>query len=104
MSYNKNQRRGSKDTEKGIAPISTKRKDKIETPSYFWDTPGNPQPDEDVLLGNQSPAALQGLKALKRWQVKYGEHLKQGEHMFTKELYALAMIRPVAALYKVFDV
>jgi hypothetical protein len=89
---------------KGIAPLPReKRKDKIDAPSYFWDTPGSVQPDQDVLLGNQSPAALHGLIALKGWQKRYGEHLDQGKDMFNKEMYAVAMIRPVAYLSKIFE-
>lgn len=94
--------------EKGKAaltlPVLKTRPDKIEPASYFWETPGTLHSDQDVLLGNQSPAALQGLIALKAWHLKYEEHLKQGQNMFAKELYALAMIRPIAGLAKVFDI
>jgi hypothetical protein len=80
------------------------RPDKIEPASYFWEFPGILQSEQDVLLGFQSPAALQGLIALKAWQLKYDEHLKHGQNMFAKELYALALIRPIAGLAKIFDI
>lgn len=59
--------------------------------------------ERDVLLGRQSPAALQGMLELKRWQARYKEDLKIGEDMFTKEMYAQAMMRPVASLWKIFE-
>lgn len=95
--------RGLKSKGKGVAPASVKRAEKIENPSYYWDTPSKIQPTQDILLGNQSPAALHGLIALKTWQARYGEHLRQGEDMFAKDLYSLALIHPIAGLAKVFE-
>lgn len=92
-----------KDKGKGVAPISTKRADKVESPSYFWDTPGNMQSMQDILLGNQSPAALQGMVKLKDWQRNYGEHLQLGDIMLSKKIYALPTIHPIGGLTKIFN-
>lgn len=59
--------------------------------------------DREVLLGAHSPAALQGLTALKAWQRRYDDHLKMGEDMFSKDLYSLALMKPVAGLWRVFE-
>lgn len=89
---------------KAVTPSIKPNPDKTDTPSYFWDNPGSFQLEQNILLGNQSPQALQGLIALKAWHTKYQEHLNQGHNMFAKELYALAMIRPIAGLAKVFEI
>jgi len=82
----------------------------IETPKSYekgkrsTKDPTSPAGKErDVLLGKQSPAALRGMLELKRWQERYQEDLMIGEDMFQKELYAQAMMRPVASLWKVFE-
>jgi len=59
--------------------------------------------ERDVLLGRQSPAALKGMLELKRWQERYRDDLMIGEDMFQKEMYAQAMMRPVASLWKIFE-
>jgi len=59
--------------------------------------------EREILLGAQSPAAMNGLLALKAWQKRYSEQLKQGEDMFAKDLYRLAMMRPIAGLWRVFE-
>lgn len=59
--------------------------------------------ERDVLLGRQSPAALRGMLELKRWQARYRNDLVIGEDMFQKEMYAQAMMRPVASLWKIFE-
>ena len=56
-----------------------------------------------VLLGRQSPQALAGILNLKKWETRYQKDLKIGEDMYAKELYAQAMMRPVASLWKVFE-
>ncbi|KAL3420495.1 hypothetical protein PVAG01_06940 [Phlyctema vagabunda] len=61
------------------------------------------QHERDILLGSSSPAALQGLLSLKAWQQRYDEHLKMGEDMFSKDLYRLAMMKPIAGLWRVFE-
>ena len=61
------------------------------------------QRERKVLLGIDSPAALQGMLALKAWYRKYHEHLKQGEDMFSKSLFMLATMKPVASLWRIFE-
>ena len=61
------------------------------------------QRERNILLGINSPAALQGMLALKAWYSKYHEHLKQGEDMFSKSLYMLATMKPVAGLWRIFE-
>lgn len=61
------------------------------------------QRERNILLGINSPAALQGMLALKAWYLKYHEHLKQGEDMFSKSLYMLATMKPVAGLWRIFE-
>ncbi|RDW91634.1 hypothetical protein BP5796_02799 [Coleophoma crateriformis] len=58
--------------------------------------------ERDILLG-ASPAALQGLLALKAWQDRYNEHLQLGEDMFSKDLYSIASMKPMAGLWRVFE-
>ena len=59
--------------------------------------------ERNVLLGINSPAALQGILALKAWNLKYYDHLKQGEDMFSRSLYRLATMKPVAGLWRIFE-
>jgi hypothetical protein len=59
--------------------------------------------ERHILLGMNSPAALQGVLALKAWHVKYNDHLKQGEDMFSKSLYHLATMKPVGLLWRIFE-
>ena len=59
--------------------------------------------ERNVLLGVSSPAALQGVIALKAWYLKYHDNLKQGEDMFSKSLYNLATMKPVATLWRIFE-
>lgn len=59
--------------------------------------------ERNILLGTNSPQALQGLLALKAWYLKYHDHLKQGEDMFSKSLYMLAAMKPVAGLWRIFE-
>jgi hypothetical protein len=61
------------------------------------------QRERNVLLGIDSPAALQGMLALKAWYLKYHDHLKQGEDMFSKSLFMLATMKPVAGLWRIFE-
>jgi hypothetical protein len=61
------------------------------------------QRERNVLLGINSPAALQGVLALKGWYTKYGETLQQGEHMFSNGLYHLATVKPIAGLWRIFE-
>ena len=82
----------------------------IETPTSYEKGKRSPRSatspagkERDVLLGRQSPAALKGMLELKRWQDRYREDLMIGEDMFQKEMYAQAMMRPVASLWKVFE-
>ncbi|ESZ94776.1 hypothetical protein SBOR_4833 [Sclerotinia borealis F-4128] len=56
-----------------------------------------------ILLGNNSPEALQGMMAVKEWQMKNYEHLKLGEDIFKKDLYRQATINPIAGLWRIFD-
>ncbi|RDW60628.1 hypothetical protein BP6252_12011 [Coleophoma cylindrospora] len=58
--------------------------------------------ERDVLLG-ASPAALQALLALKAWQGRYNQYLQLGEDMFSKDLYSIASMKPVAGLWRVFE-
>lgn len=57
----------------------------------------------NILLGINSPAALQGVVSLKAWYLKYHDHLKQGEDMFSKSLYMLVTMKPVAGLWRIFE-
>ena len=59
--------------------------------------------ERNILLGINSPAALQGMLALRAWYLKYHDHLKQGEDMFSKSLYMLATMKPVAGLWRIFE-
>ena len=61
------------------------------------------QRERNVLLGINSPAALQGMLALTAWYLKYHDHLKQGEDMFSKSLFMLATMKPVAGLWRIFE-
>lgn len=59
--------------------------------------------ERNILLGVNSPAALQGVLALKAWYLKYHDNLKQGEDMFSKSLYMQATLKPVAGLWRIFE-
>ncbi|TGO78186.1 hypothetical protein BELL_0075g00020 [Botrytis elliptica] len=56
-----------------------------------------------ILLGDTSPEALQGMMAVKSWQIRNFEHLKLGENIFKKDLYRQATINPIAGLWRIFD-
>ncbi|QSZ36559.1 hypothetical protein DSL72_006439 [Monilinia vaccinii-corymbosi] len=56
-----------------------------------------------ILLGDNSPEALQGMMAVKSWQRRNYEHLKLGEDIFKKDLYRQATINPIAGLWRIFD-
>ncbi|KAF7870471.1 hypothetical protein EAF04_004215 [Stromatinia cepivora] len=56
-----------------------------------------------ILLGDNSPEALQGMMAVKSWQIKNYQHLKLGEDIFKKDLYRQATINPIAGLWRIFD-
>ncbi|KAF5873023.1 uncharacterized protein Bfra_008300 [Botrytis fragariae] len=56
-----------------------------------------------ILLGDTSPEALQGMMAVKSWQMRNFEHLKLGENIFKKDLYRQATINPIAGLWRIFD-
>lgn len=56
-----------------------------------------------ILLGDNSPEALQGMMAVKSWQIKNFQHLKLGEDIFKKDLYRQATINPIAGLWRIFD-
>ena len=58
--------------------------------------------DRQVLLGVDS-GAMEGLVELKAWQEKYRSVLDEGRAMFAADAYALARIRVIAGLYKIFD-
>jgi len=62
-----------------------------------------PKDRERIVLLGQSPAAMDGLFALKDFQSRFSKDLKAGEDMFSKELYLQAMMRPVGSLWKVFE-
>lgn len=68
-----------------------------------WGIGTRAERERNVLLGRQSPAAMEGVLAVKKWQQRYKEDLILGQDMFTKEMYAQAMMRPVASLWKVFE-
>ncbi|KAE9379604.1 hypothetical protein N431DRAFT_327249 [Stipitochalara longipes BDJ] len=59
--------------------------------------------ERNVLLGFNSPAALQGMLALKEWNQKYGNVLAQGENMFAQSPFQLAKQAPLAALWRIFE-
>jgi len=58
--------------------------------------------ERNILLGLHSPAALQGMIALKSWNAKYSSHMKEGEDMFLQNL-RLANISPIAGLWRLFE-
>lgn len=58
--------------------------------------------EQEILLGSDQ-AALKGLLELKRWQGKYQEYLNQGKDMFAKDLVRQATIKPIAGVWKVFE-
>jgi len=89
---------------RGVQPLHHRNSQSYEKGKRSTKDPTSPAGKErDVLLGKQSPAALCGMLELKRWQERYQEDLMIGEDMFQKELYAQAMMRPVASLWKVFE-
>jgi hypothetical protein len=59
--------------------------------------------ERNVLLGLHSPPALQGMIALKEWNQKYSEVLKQGPEMFSQPLFRLATLSPLAGLWRMFE-
>ncbi|PQE32966.1 hypothetical protein CJF32_00001434 [Rutstroemia sp. NJR-2017a WRK4] len=59
--------------------------------------------ERNVLLGETSPEALQGMIAVKSWQLRNYDHLQQGENIFAKDLYRQAQINPIAGLWRIFD-
>lgn len=58
--------------------------------------------EREVLLGSDR-AALQGLLALKSWQAKYQRDLQEGKQMFVQDMVEQARIRPIAGLWKMFE-
>jgi len=59
--------------------------------------------ERNVLLGFSSPAALQGMLALKEWNRKYSHVLAQGDNMFARSPLQLAKQAPLAALFRIFE-
>ncbi|PMD34351.1 hypothetical protein L207DRAFT_570955 [Hyaloscypha variabilis F] len=59
--------------------------------------------ERNVLLGFSSPAALQGMLALKEWNRKYSHVLAQGDNMFAQSPLQLAKQAPLAALFRIFE-
>ena len=59
--------------------------------------------ERNVLLGFSSPAALQGMMALKEWNRKYSPVLEQGENMFAQSPFQLAKQAPLAALWRIVE-
>ncbi len=59
--------------------------------------------ERNILLGFGSSAALQGMMALKEWNRKYGDLLRQGENMFSQGPLQLAQQNPLAALFRIFE-
>ncbi|KAM3076485.1 hypothetical protein ACMFMG_007297 [Clarireedia jacksonii] len=77
---------------------------------YAWDNTrmlqiqkAKAERERDILLGDTSPEALQGMIAVKSWQLRNYEHLKQGENIFAKDLYRQAQINPIAGLWRIFE-
>ena len=64
---------------------------------------GRATQERHTLLGEESPAALNGIVELKQWQKRYSGHLKQGEKMFTMNLFQQAVVSPIAALWRFFE-
>jgi len=54
------------------------------------------------LLGDDPPA-LEGILALKRWKSKYQASLEEGKMLFANAPYTLSEIRPIAGLFRVFE-
>ena len=59
--------------------------------------------ERNILLGFNSPAALQGMLALKEWNQKYSDILKQGEDLFSQSPFRMATTSPVASLWRIFE-
>jgi hypothetical protein len=59
--------------------------------------------ERNILLGFNSPAALQAMLSLKQWNRKYGDILKQGDNMFSQSPLQLAKQNPLAALFRIFE-
>ena len=89
------------DSPEVTAPKPKKKKKKKRKVEVLIEDPK--EKERNVLLGYQSPAAMEGLLALKAWQAKFNEDLRLGEDMYAKEIYAQAMMRPVASLWRIFD-
>jgi len=63
-----------------------------------WDA----ERERNILLGLNSPAALQGMIALKSWHDRYSNQFKQGEDMFLNNLH-IATISPIVGLWRLFE-
>jgi hypothetical protein len=63
----------------------------------------NMQQERNILLGRSSPAALQGMLALQKWNQKYGDILEQGKDVFKQPLFRLATASPLAGLWRIFE-
>jgi hypothetical protein len=61
------------------------------------------QQERNILLGRSSPAALQGMLALQKWNQKYGDILEQGKDVFKQPLFRLATASPLAGLWRIFE-
>jgi hypothetical protein len=59
--------------------------------------------ERNILLGSSSPAALQAMLALKEWNQKYSDILKQGDHMFSQSPLRLATLSPLVGLWRIVE-
>ena len=63
----------------------------------------NVERERNILLGFNSPAALQGMLALKEWNQKYSDILKQGDQLFSQSPLRLAKLSPLTGLWRIFE-
>jgi hypothetical protein len=81
-------------------PKKKSKKSKATTPSSAR---LDMERERNILLGFNSPAALQGMLALKEWNQKYSDILKQGEDLFSQSPFRMATTSPTASLWRIFE-
>ena len=84
-------------------PPPKKRSKKTKTTTTQSSARLDMERERNILLGFNSPAALQGMLALKEWNQKYSDILKQGEDLFSQSPFRMATTSPVASLWRIFE-
>jgi hypothetical protein len=84
-------------------PPPKKRSKKTKTTTTQSSARLDMERERNILLGFNSPAALQGMLALKEWNQKYGDILRQGEDLFSQSPFRMATTSPLASLWRIFE-